>query len=66
MFVCDRIFYQDFLKFFFQAKKLHEERIKIDRRRRPLEIRIKEYIVGQNYAISTVCAGLLISKKNKN
>jgi ATP-dependent Clp protease ATP-binding subunit ClpB len=40
------------------AKKLHEERIKIDRRRRPLEIRIKEYIVGQNYAISTVCAAI--------
>jgi len=54
-----RTFYQNIV---FQAKKLHEERIKIDRRRRPLEIRIKEYIVGQNYAISTVCAGLFISK----
>ncbi|CAF1076813.1 unnamed protein product [Rotaria sordida] len=40
------------------AKKLHEDRMKIERRRRPLEIRIKEYIVGQNYAISTVCAAI--------
>ncbi|CAF1204301.1 unnamed protein product [Adineta ricciae] len=40
------------------AKKLHEERLKTERRRRPLEIRIKEYIVGQNYAISTVCAAI--------
>ncbi|UJR30524.1 hypothetical protein I4U23_018053 [Adineta vaga] len=40
------------------AKKLHEERLKTERRRRPLEIRIKEYIVGQNYAISTVGAAI--------
>ncbi|CAF2126182.1 unnamed protein product [Rotaria magnacalcarata] len=40
------------------AKKLHEERMKGERRRRPLELRIKENIVGQNYAISTVCAAI--------
>lgn len=38
---------------------MHEERLKIERRRRPFEVRIKEHIVGQNYAIATVGAGLL-------
>ncbi|CAF0926748.1 unnamed protein product [Didymodactylos carnosus] len=40
------------------AKKMHEQRIRDERRRRPLEVRIKENIVGQNYAISSVCAAI--------
>ncbi|CAF3685833.1 unnamed protein product [Adineta steineri] len=40
------------------AKKSHDERLKTERRRRPLELRIKEHIVGQNYAILTVCAAI--------
>ncbi|CAF1107503.1 unnamed protein product [Didymodactylos carnosus] len=40
------------------AQKLHEQRMRDERRKRPLEVRIKENIIGQNHAISTVCAAI--------
>ncbi|CAF1158890.1 unnamed protein product, partial [Didymodactylos carnosus] len=41
-----------------KAQKLSVERMKSDRRKFPLEVRIKENIIGQNDAISTVCGAL--------
>ncbi|CAF0863200.1 unnamed protein product [Didymodactylos carnosus] len=40
-----------------KERKLVEERIKSDRPKLSLEIRLKENIIGQNYAVSTVCGG---------